>query len=537
MSISRKILLLIVVALATCAAIVGVAISGLNRVKSGVDDITSTTLPAVMAAGDIRAKYLTLHATAYDRISVMDPQAAKAVETKMDELNKGIVESILFYSDKTTDPEEKQILDEAKLGIAAYSSRMTQVRNLVNMNEQQMALEVMQTQVGPIHKQLADAFDKLLKIKSGQAANVSSTANHSFDNTINATIGATVIGLVLIGVIGFVLGRSIIRPLDEMQRAITRTAQSLDFRSEIPVKGRDEVGRTLLAYNTLIKRLRSSFAEIQQATGKMLDVAREAEASAHQIAENSRQQSDASSGMAAAVEELTVSISLVANQAQEASKHTIESQENAERGSDVILATVDGIQSIARTVELASERIGALRNDSESISSAANIIKEIADQTNLLALNAAIEAARAGEQGRGFAVVADEVRKLAERTANSTQEITTLLSRMQGSAQLAVDTMNEAVHEVAGGVDHARQAGESIQGIKQGSGVVVNVVEDISEAVREQSAASTTIAQQIEQIAQMTERNSAAATESAQAVDQMARMSHEIASALEVYKV
>ena len=537
MSISRKILLLIVVALATCAAIVGVAISGLNRVKSGVDDVTSTTLPAVMATGEIRANYLTLHSAAYDRITVTDPLAIKALEARMDELNKGIVDAILLYSDKTTDPDEKQILDEAKLGIAAYSSRMTQVRNLANMNEQQMALGVMQTQVGPIHKRLADAFDKLLKIKAAQADSVSSAANKSFASTISATIGAAVIGLVLIGVLGFVIGRSIIHPLDEMQRAIIRTAQDLDFRSAIPVKSRDEIGRTLTAYNALVARLRSSFGEIQQATAGMLNVARAAEASAHQIAENSRQQSDASSGMAAAVEELTVSISLVANQAQEASNHTLASQQNAERGSKVILATVDGIQSIARTVELASSRIGTLRNDSESISSAANIIKEIADQTNLLALNAAIEAARAGEQGRGFAVVADEVRKLAERTANSTQEITKLLSRMQGSAQLAVDTMNEAVREVAGGVDHAREAGESIQGIKEGSGVVVDVVEDISEAVREQSAASTTIAQQIEQIAQMTERNSAAATESAEAVDQMARMSHEIARALEVYKV
>lgn len=537
MTISRKILLLVLLALVTCAAIVGVAIGGLNRVKAGVDDITSTTLPAVMAAGDVRARYLTLHGAAYDRVSATDPEVAKAVEARMDELGKGIVEQINFYSEKTTDPDEKAVLDEAKLGIASYSAKMNQVRNLARMGEQQMALGVMLTQVGPVHKQLSDAFDKLLKIKSDQAAAVAQAAGNSFATTISATIGAAVAGLALIGVLGFVLGRSIVSPLASMQDAISRTARELDFRTDIPVRSRDEIGRTLSAYNSLLARLRSSFGEIQHATGRMLEVAHSAEASAHRIAENSRQQSDASSGMAAAVEELTVSISLVANQANEASTHTIESRENAERGSDVILATVGGIQHIARTVELASSRIGTLRDDSESISAAANIIKEIADQTNLLALNAAIEAARAGEQGRGFAVVADEVRKLAERTANSTQEITLLIGRMQESTRLAVDTMGEAVREVANGVDHARQAGESIQGIKAGSGLVVNVVEDISEAVREQSAASTTIAQQIEQIAQMTERNSAAATESAEAVHQMSAMSQDIARALEVYKV
>ncbi|MBS1211283.1 MAG: methyl-accepting chemotaxis protein, partial [Proteobacteria bacterium] len=131
----------------------------------------------------------------------------------------------------------------------------------------------------------------------------------------------------------------------------------------------------------------------------------------------------------------------------------------------------------------------------------------------------------------------DEVRKLAERTSKSTQEITTLLVRMQESARLAVSSMSTAVKEVDAGVDNAKRAGDSIQNIQEGSGVVVNVVGEISEAVREQSTASTTIAQQIEQIAQMTERNSAAATTSAEAVDRIAAMSQEIAGALAVYKV
>ena len=217
--------------------------------------------------------------------------------------------------------------------------------------------------------------------------------------------------------------------------------------------------------------------------------------------------------------------------------HTQESRTKADRGAEVILSTVTGIQTISDSVLQTSSRIDALQHDSASISSVANIIKEIAEQTNLLALNAAIEAARAGEQGRGFAVVADEVRKLAERTTKSTQEISTLLAQMQGSAKQAVDSMAVAVREVDIGVANAQLAGKSIAEIKEGSSAVVSVVEEISEAVREQSAASTSISQRIEQIAQMTERNTAAAGSTAEAVHRMTDMSREIAASLAVYKV
>ncbi|PLK48688.1 methyl-accepting chemotaxis protein [Uliginosibacterium sp. TH139] len=537
MSIARKITLLVVIALLTCAAVIAVAVSGLSRVKTGVDDITATTLPAVMAAGDVRAMYLSLHAAAYDRALISDADAAKTADARMAELAEGIVKQINFYTEKAHEESEKKLLLDAKTGIAAYMARMNQVQNLAKMGEQQMALGIMQTQVGPIHKQLAEAFEALLKAKKEEADAVSQAASDAFSSTLAAVIPAALVGLLVIGVMGLFLGRSIVQPLAAMQAAIVRTAEALDFRDSIPVRSQDEIGRTLTAYNALLARLRSSFADVQQATRRMQQVAEQADSTAQDIARNSRVQSDASSSMASAIEELTVSISMVAGQAQEASQHTHASRASADQGGEVILATVGGIQKIASSVQLASERIGTLRNDSDSISSAANIIKEIADQTNLLALNAAIEAARAGEQGRGFAVVADEVRKLAERTANSTQEISILLSKMKDSALLAVDSMGQAVQEVAAGVEKARMAGESIQTIREGSGAVVGVVEEITEAVREQSSASTVIAQQIEQIAQMTERNSNAANEAASAVDQITAMSRDIARTLDAYKV
>ncbi|MFT4174870.1 MAG: HAMP domain-containing methyl-accepting chemotaxis protein [Rhodocyclaceae bacterium] len=537
MSINKKIIVLVLVALLTCAALVGGALVGLQRIKLGVDELGSRTLPATMLAGDVRATYLTLHSTTYDRIAAHDPAAVEAVNAKLKTLNEKLTDEITRYGNTTTDAQEKKLLDEVKMSIGSYIGKMAQIGNLAEMGEQTMALDIMQSQVAPIHKTLSDALDSLLKSRAAQAKAQENAAKGAFTTTVTAVLGAAALGLVFIGGIGVLLGRSITGPLAQMQRAIVTTAEQLDFRNDVPVRSRDEIGRTLVAYNTLMARLRESFASIQQATERMRAVASTAESSSHQIADNSQNQSEASAGMAAAVEELTVSISAVAHQADEAAQRTESSRDIAGEGGSVVLSTVTSIQTIADTVHNAARQIEALRGDSDSISSSANIIREIAEQTNLLALNAAIEAARAGEQGRGFAVVADEVRKLAERTALSTREITELLTRMQNSAATAVQSMTNAVREVGQGVDNAQRAGESIQDIKRESERVVDVVHEISQAVREQSAASTTIAQQIEQIAQMTEQNTEAAKSSAAAVDELAAMSQDIAHTLAAYKV
>ncbi|MDB5802049.1 MAG: hypothetical protein JWL63_2988 [Rhodocyclales bacterium] len=363
------------------------------------------------------------------------------------------------------------------------------------------------------------------------------TVHDDLVGTRTLTLVVGVIGLGVMAVVGWLMARAIVKPLEDVQNAITRTADKLDFTDLIEVTSSDELGRIVEAYNRLIGKLRSSFTEIQTSTAQMLDVTEEVDRSSRKIARNSQMQSDASTNMAASVEEMTVSISMVAQQAKDASSHTQESRNIAEHSAEVIVTTLTGIQTISDSVREAAGRIKALRTDCDSISTVAKMIREIAEQTNLLALNAAIEAARAGEQGRGFAVVADEVRKLAERTAKSTQEISSLLSRMQDSAKAAVNSMVSTEEAVGQGVVNARAAGESIDRIKDGSSAAASVVEDISGAIREQQAGSTAIAQNIEQMAQMSEQNSAAAAASAEAIGRMSSMSREIARALSAYRV
>ncbi|MFT3960042.1 methyl-accepting chemotaxis protein [Propionivibrio sp.] len=537
MLISRKIWLLVGIAMAASAMVSCFGLYGLKTVNSNMVEIADRSVPALLRVSDMRATYLALIPQLYNRATTTEAERGTALEKELEQGNDALIKQITAYGENVTNEAEKQALDEAKLSLISFVTRIKQINALTSMGEVQTALEMIQRDIGPLHERLSKSFDALVKINTGNVNSVAQDASEAFTRTLTITLTAAVIGVALIGVMGFMLGKSITKPLGEMQRAIMRTASELDFTESFRVNSRDEVGATLQVYNELLAKLRSSFSDIQTVAARMAAITTEVDQTSREIAENSQQQSDASSGMAAAIEELTVSISMVATQAQDASVHTQESRAKADQGAEVILNTVSGIQTISDSVREASDRIDALRHDSESISSVANIIKEIADQTNLLALNAAIEAARAGEQGRGFAVVADEVRKLAERTSKLTQEISTLLAQMQGSAKQAVDTMAAAVREVEAGVQNAQEAGRSIGEIKAGSGTVVGAVEEISEAVREQSAASTSISQRIEQIAQMTERNTAAAGSTAEAVHRLTEISREIETALKAYKV
>jgi methyl-accepting chemotaxis protein len=206
-------------------------------------------------------------------------------------------------------------------------------------------------------------------------------------------------------------------------------------------------------------------------------------------------------------------------------------------GKVLVQDTISEINKIADSVTSSSVNIQTLDEESKQISNIINVINGIAEQTNLLALNAAIEAARAGEQGRGFAVVADEVRKLAERTSSSTKEITQMIGAMQNATQSAVDGMEKGRTQVDEGVKMAARTGDSMDRIQIGSQRVLTAIEEISSALREQSAASEQIAQSVEKIAQMSEANGAAVKQMFQSASQLEKFSDDLKASVNQFKV
>jgi len=256
---------------------------------------------------------------------------------------------------------------------------------------------------------------------------------------IDIALLLTIIGL------GYSIALGITRPINSLKAGIELMQNDNDLTRRLEISGKDEIGQVAEAFNHLAGSLQNIIQQVNANAVEVLRLSEQLAATSSQVASSSEQQSDSASSMASAVEEMTVSIDQVAEHAREAQNISRSSSELSTRGSDVILKVVEDMRGIAETVHESSAIIEGLGQQSDQIFSIVQVIKEIADQTNLLALNAAIEAARAGEQGRGFAVVADEVRKLAERTARSTEEIASMIKKIQGGTKQAVASMGVGV--------------------------------------------------------------------------------------------
>jgi methyl-accepting chemotaxis protein len=255
-----------------------------------------------------------------------------------------------------------------------------------------------------------------------------------------------------------------------------------------------------------------------------------------QIAHASQEQSSAASGINLAMDAATVSIARVAENAEAARQIAEQASGLASQGKQEIDSVVREIESTSAAVQQSSSMIVDLGKKSETISSIVQTIKGIADQTNLLALNAAIEAARAGEQGRGFAVVADEVRKLAERSSSAANDITTMISSMVSGTQQAVQGMNHCVSRVDAGVQSARAAGQSVVALDESARKTRAQIEEIAAAMRQQSQATQAIGSHVELISRMAEDNRGAVTRSQEVVGSLTGLSGELQTSVATFR-
>ncbi len=345
--------------------------------------------------------------------------------------------------------------------------------------------------------------------------------------------------LGLVALICVLVDRSVLRQLGGEPAYTVDVVQKIaagQLNTPIRLDGQDP-NSLLVRVAEMQRQLRELIAQIRESADSIGEMAETVSARSSEVSNGSVSQSDAAAAMAAAVTEMTESIHQIADSADRANQLSLESGQLSREGSEVISRAMGEMNRISEAVHQTSGVIDTLADKTQTITSIVNVIHDVADQTNLLALNAAIEAARAGEQGRGFAVVADEVRKLAERTSTATREIAAMISDIQQSSQESKSTMEMAVQRVESGVELAGQGGEAVRRIEESAGRVVGVVEDISVALKEQTHANNLVSQQVDRISSSADSNASSARTAAEITGRMHGLTEQLRAAVNRFQV
>ena len=543
MTITTKLVVLVCIALASLVLIGVGATYEMRRAQSRFETVQKSVIPSIVLLSDASAQSAAIRATVRDYIIggfLNDPTMKKSQQLNLEKQKEKIAKNFGTYEKELIlNGEDKVLLENDKKALNAYLAEVNDVfskvenKDLAGLSEQFSENGKFRVTAG----QLIKSFSDHALANESYATDLKNSGEEEYRQGMSVLIAVSVAAILMLGAIGFVLIRGIRSSLGQMQSAMGNIKDNLDFTVRTNNDSSDEIGHTGRALDMLLEKLQTSLGSIAERIKSVSAAASQMATTSSQVAKASHQQSEAASNMAATVEEMTVSINHVGDRAQDADKISAESGNLAETGGNIIGRTVDDINSISSTVNLAANRIRELVDNSQQISNVISVIKDVADQTNLLALNAAIEAARAGEQGRGFAVVADEVRKLAERTATSTQEIAVTIESMRSGANEAAISMENVVGEVNRGVESAQRASEAIIKIGDGSRRTVETVGEITSAIREQASAMTSIAQQVEHIAQMSEESSAAASNSSQIAQDLDALATEVQQIINAYRL
>jgi methyl-accepting chemotaxis protein len=486
------------------------------------DDV-GTAMAALRA--DERLQTARLHMMKFLRTA--DPAEADAAATDA----QGALADVNALRARTDDGAARTRLAEAAGALQFYATTVTRAREA---NERRTATIAEAGRVGAAMSEQAQEVLALLD-----------TAQSGLEDRADAAgVAAKVRTAGVVALIGVIGAGATVVTVRTVSSTTTRVMNNLQAVAKgdltappLNITSNDELGRMAQATDGVARSLRELIGQVAGSTREVAAAATEIAAASEQMSSSLRTQESQTTQVSSAVEEMAASVTEVARKSADAARAALDSGKDAQSGGAVVEGTVQEMRAISEQVSSSSRSVNDLGKKSEQIGQIIGVINDIADQTNLLALNAAIEAARAGEHGRGFAVVADEVRKLAERTTQATGEVARSIREIQGQTAEAVQQIDSGTRRVAKGVELAQNAGEALGRILTGSQNVERMVQSIAAAAEEQAAASAEISRSVSTIAASVKEAAEGSTQATQAATMLSRQAESLQAQIQRFRV
>ena len=530
-TLMRAVMVVVTVALAIFIAISWIKSNGLMEKTQG----QQRTADAMRAMADARFHIVEIQQFLTDVGATADPggysEAAKeltAAQASLDQLETAL-------------PVLKERVDEFRQRLQVmYETgvRMAKVYVKEGREAGNLIMKGPKDGFDARSDELSNDMNTLIDLLNNALDTATEGLNEEEASTRFMIVGISILLLIIIAATFLVLFSKVIPPLNELLLSLKdMNTGSGDLTRRLPHQGNDEVGKIVGEFNRFVGQLQAIIVDVVRSSTQLnktaeglLDVVSDAE-------KGMIKQQDETVHVATAMNEMSNTVQEIARNASQAAEAAEQADKEALQSKQVVSQTKQAISALADEVEKATQVIHQLETESDNIGTILDVIRDVADQTNLLALNAAIEAARAGEQGRGFAVVADEVRSLASRTQDSTQQIKEMIERLQSGANNAVQVMESGRTQAQENVQQAMQAEESLEVITKAVGTINDMNMQIASAAEEQSSVSEEINRNIHNISQVTEQTSRGVQQSTELCGEVSEESNQLQTLMKKFRV
>ena len=499
------------------------AVNRMSIIRQASLEMDSTQLPSVTQLAVVTENVLRLRILSFRVLVNREPAGLQEAQTRIGALVDKVRAAQASYAVLPAGSEERALYQEFSTTLDNYLQAQNQMLDLSRQDKLDEMRALINTKIKDGTDKMGEQLNKLIAINAADAKTASTLAGNHYDSAITGIVIVAVIAALATVLLAWLLTRSIVTPLNRAVQA-AQTIAGGNLTQSIEVDGKDEATQLLQALSTMQTNLRKTIEQIAGSATQLGAAAEELSAVTEEASRGLQQQNNEIEQATTAVNEMTAAVEEVARNAVSTSEASNQSTQAAREGRDQVVKTVDAIQTMTHDVQSTAQMIEGLAAQGRDIGKVLDVIRAIAEQTNLLALNAAIEAARAGEAGRGFAVVADEVRALAHRTAQSTQEIEKMVAGIQNGTGEAVSSMQQSNQRTQTTLEMARAAGVALEQITQSIHQINERNLVIASASEEQAQVSREVDRNLVNIRDLATQSAAGANQTSAATHELSRL-------------